>query len=325
MSSARAVYPRVCGAALDGGRLGGLDSGLSPRVRGSPRPEACPPRHLRSIPACAGQPRQLLTFPRITTVYPRVCGAAVSVRVLTATTRGLSPRVRGSLQLDCRRAQLVRSIPACAGQPRSGRPISCSISVYPRVCGAARRSGPRRRGQHRSIPACAGQPALCSMKIRRSTVYPRVCGAAIEDLTQQFAGYGLSPRVRGSLDSPVAGRHGFGSIPACAGQPDPTSDTYRRLKVYPRVCGAAGIVQTFRALAPGLSPRVRGSLPDRRYSILYPGSIPACAGQPSSHRRRPARTTVYPRVCGAADPRLGGYVFPCGLSPRVRGSLLPGS
>jgi len=70
------VYPRVCGGASASRSAGVRQSGLSPRVRGSPhvRPAGLLP--VGSIPACAGEPgRAAWTRSRVR-VYPRVCGGA---------------------------------------------------------------------------------------------------------------------------------------------------------------------------------------------------------------------------------------------------------
>ena len=71
------VYPRVCGetriiiTASDG------ETGLSPRVRGN-RLRLCRLGSIyRSIPACAGKPRQKAGQGHKDRVYPRVCGETV--------------------------------------------------------------------------------------------------------------------------------------------------------------------------------------------------------------------------------------------------------
>ena len=51
------------------------------------------------------------------------------------------------------------------------------------------------------------------------------------------------------------------------------------------------------------------------------GSIPACAGEPSSGLSVASEKTVYPRVCGGTSRVLSGPVDADGLSPRVRGNL----
>ena len=50
-------------------------------------------------------------------------------------------------------------------------------------------------------------------------------------------------------------------------------------------------------------------------------SIPACAGEPTRGKLRPAGLWVYPRVCGGTAVRLPMITLPYGLSPRVRGNL----
>ena len=71
------VYPRVCGGTIDGWALAAVAHGLSPRMRGNPRPGVARRRSPGSIPAYAGEPE-----PR----GPLVWGVD-----------GLSPRMRGNL------------------------------------------------------------------------------------------------------------------------------------------------------------------------------------------------------------------------------------
>ena len=96
-------------------------------------------------------------------------------------------------------------------------------------------------------------------------------------------------------------------------------------EVYPRVCGGTSPGNPYAARIGGLSPRVRGNrqrIPDTR---KRPGSIPACAGEPTRRVLRAADGPVYPRVCGGTSP-AGMRGWPeYGLSPRVRGNLRRGS
>ena len=94
--------------------------GLSPRVRGN-----LPTGNLQwllsgSIPACAGEPSQTTVMGTAFAVYPRVCGGTVYVCAAFCVYLGLSPRVRGNRRRPYTRARRPRSIPACAGEPRSG-------------------------------------------------------------------------------------------------------------------------------------------------------------------------------------------------------------
>ena len=70
----------------------------------------------------------------------------------------------------------------------------------------------------------------------------------------------------------------------------------------------------------GLSPRVRGNLVANGELEHVPGSIPACAGEPSPYSRRHRWQRVYPRVCGGTSVLIPPTRQVLGLSPRVRGN-----
>ena len=126
--------------------------------------------------------------------------------------------------------------------------------------------------------------------------------------------------MRGSRD-PMAVSNPFGrSIPACAGEPSPSSCLTMMSPVYPRVCG--GATEHRRGSIPdvGLSPRVRGSR-HGNLGVTFPlGSIPACAGEPRGTGTGALPMRVYPRVCGGASQIRPSHRRLLGLSPRVRGS-----
>ena len=73
-----------------------------------------------SIPACAGEPTLTSKLNNVPMVYPRVCGGAGLAGVLALSRAGLSPRVRGSPSVITCASVVVRSIPACAGEPGKG-------------------------------------------------------------------------------------------------------------------------------------------------------------------------------------------------------------
>ena len=157
----------------------------------------------------------------------------------------------------------------------------------------------------------------------RTTVYPRVCGGTRNNAPTWGTIAGLSPRVRGNLHRPDPACEERGSIPACAGEPSIALAPSAPLRFNPRVCGG-----TLSSVAPattstGLSPRVRGNRPPPLACQLFPGSIPACAGEPPRPHPRCPRRRVYPRVCGGTELSKSRVLFQMGLSPRVRGNLLP--
>ena len=79
-----AVYPRVCGGTVDMEGPSIQERGLSPRVRGNPRTTPRTTPWTRSIPACAGEPRDRELVNGLRTVYPRVCGG--TWRMVAPTT-----------------------------------------------------------------------------------------------------------------------------------------------------------------------------------------------------------------------------------------------
>ena len=129
------VYPRVCGGTEFGTDTHSVLQGLSPRVRGNPAGGGCVIAARRSIPACAGEPEAFRRRGDSAGVYPRVCGGTRHHPVPPRGFSGLSPRVRGNLTQVGAGQGALRSIPACAGEPRAVILSSPVVRVYPRVCG----------------------------------------------------------------------------------------------------------------------------------------------------------------------------------------------
>ena len=194
-------------------------AGLSPRVRGNPAPGRRRHHQVGSIPACAGEPPRCNRPARAGRVYPRVCGGTGITWETLLDMNGLSPRVRGNRHGGQHYHLLLRSIPACAGEPPAACGNHPGTEVYPRVCGgtgtnnllsgASLGLSPRVRGNpsraggsarmKRSIPACAGEPWRRGRDADGGRVYPRVCGGTSRARSSSAPGRGLSPRVRGNL------------------------------------------------------------------------------------------------------------------------------
>ena len=137
--SARRVYPRACGGTGGARRVAGEVQGLSPRVRGN-RTWANSSRSLRgSIPARAGEPRDLVRDELVVGVYPRACGGTDAAALLAAVSSGLSPRVRGNRHPYVPPLSQSGSIPARAGEPRCCSTSPTARWVYPRACGGTSR------------------------------------------------------------------------------------------------------------------------------------------------------------------------------------------
>ena len=112
------VYPRVCGGTPSYPGMCWIRRGLSPRVRGNRPASPSVGLRTRSIPACAGEPASCAARMATSTVYPRVCGGTVIEDGLHHPGNGLSPRVRGNPLNTPQGNPGLRSIPACAGEPR---------------------------------------------------------------------------------------------------------------------------------------------------------------------------------------------------------------
>ncbi len=259
---------------------------------------------------------------------------------------GPSPRVRGTgQQLGLDLPPLPRSIPACAGNRRSGQSRCPPVlgpsprvrgtaidsgghglppSVHPRVCGEQSGSPRWPAPEMRSIPACAGN---------RRPLRIGICRIA-----------GPSPRVRGTVRVAAVDGGQISVHPRVCGEQLPTlTDVAGRVTVHPRVCGeqeepvcrapglngpsprVRGTVKTSRnsrTPLPGPSPRVRGTvLPQDTLRVHTVRSIPACAGNRASSATKACPVTgPSPRVRGTAELRLRLLEPEFGPSPRVRGT-----
>ena len=214
------------------------------------------------------------------------------------------------------------------------------MSDHPRVCGellkrslfasAPYGSSPRVRGtpgpawwmarKRRIIPACAGNSSTADSPRFSMTDHPRVCGELGSPPTSRSNSYGSSPRVRGTHRAPGE-RHAHGRIiPACAGNSTAIMACALEAPDHPRVCGELpkGPVAVF--CGGGSSPRVRGTLRKSIKLIERRRIIPACAGNSGAARRRRARDTDHPRVCGELARPMQGVDGSTGSSPRVRGT-----
>ena len=158
----------------------------------------------------------------------------------------------------------------------------------------------------------------------RSSIWvdPRMRGGAPKVCHPFTRCLGRSPHARGSPRSIFFLASRPGSIPACAGEPNLRGLLEPRNWVDPRMRGGAAPDGRSVGLAEGRSPHARGSLGHLLEPLELQGSIPACAGEPSS--------TVCWLVATGVDPRMrGGATVPfvvifCnpGRSPHARGSRI---
>ena len=227
----------MCGehAYADFDRL--RSTGSSPRVRGTPSFLHTDSFVLRIIPACAGNTGRNRDSCGKSRDHPRVCGEHDRINNNGNYEPGSSPRVRGTQLTKEEIYEILRIIPACAGNTRGAGKILQKQKDHPRVCGehilgtifctGLKGSSPRVRGTPnarpevsvhlRIIPACAGNTYPFNHKWRHGQDHPRVCGEHCVWLFVALAPQGSSPRVRGTLIAWNCCILPLRIIPACAG------------------------------------------------------------------------------------------------------------
>ena len=317
--------------------------GLSPLARGNPAQLLAWPTSAGPIPARAGQPWVTRYSGKGKRAYPRSRGATAGVAASNASSKGLSPLARGNRTTGTVRGGGKGPIPARAGQPEVPGIKSPSLTAYPRSRGAtsnrwrcrnspsglsplARGNLPRRvnrRIHHGPIPARAGQPAAAAAPRHPKRAYPRSRGATRNTPCTQSSCRGLSPLARGNRHQVLNIRRWQGPIPARAGQPSRCAASGPDLGAYPRSRGATWARADQMALILGLSPLARGNPLLIWHAALFPGPIPARAGQPAFMARISSVSRAYPRSRGATSKRWRCRNSPSGLSPLARGNHAP--
>ena len=64
-----------------------------------------------------------------------MCGGNILIFDMPSRAMGLSPLVRGKLDMRRLGISLIGSIPACAGETTGRDPAVLTTRVYPRLCG----------------------------------------------------------------------------------------------------------------------------------------------------------------------------------------------
>ncbi len=137
--SAAPVYPRRRGELAHRLRHTVKKFGLSPQARGTLIRNHPLTQGLRFIPAGAGNssPNIHAQLPR--TVYPRRRGELIAGYPRPVTQNGLSPQARGTHMPGLNRLNMLRFIPAGAGNSSRGAGPRWRQPVYPRRRGELER------------------------------------------------------------------------------------------------------------------------------------------------------------------------------------------
>ena len=195
-----------------------MPSGSSPHTRGTLGGKLDALRHVRFIPAYAGNACGGARTPSALAVHPRIRGERLAKSPRNSHTAGSSPHTRGT-QDDLHRVYFNdRFIPAYAGNAEGAAHGTSGTAVHPRIrgergsilihvhpsCG----SSPHTRGTHdqhrgrnhrrRFIPACAGNACCGCKQDSVNAVHPRMRGERGAKLTTQTRNVGSSPHARGT-------------------------------------------------------------------------------------------------------------------------------
>ena len=168
-----------------------------------------------------------------------MCGERGFRRTRRTVDAGSSPRVWGTGLEHGYMVSNARFIPTCVGNG-----WSCRCRPPPQ----------------RFIPTCVGNGFGFRCAPPQRPVHPHVCGERCHDLDHLDHGYGSSPRVWGTEDSPMP-RHPLGRfIPTCVGNGRKEDPEGSQGTVHPHVCGERAPEALAAPGSPGSSPRVWGTV-----------------------------------------------------------------
>ena len=275
------------------------------------------------------------------TVHPRARGE--QQRSTSPNTRGggSSPRTRGTGAGAPGVGQVVRFIPAHAGNSRSSPAAGSARTVHPRARGEQPNgivaafvdngSSPRTRGTARRvargrragrfIPAHAGNRPRRGGCGRRGSVHPRARGEQPSWRSIALISTGSSPRTRGTVRHPAwpGARRRF--IPAHAGNRATCTCSSAYPPVHPRARGEQLYHLTVTGNVTGSSPRTRGTDGHRGDLRLRNRFIPAHAGNSAARTCPTCAPAVHPRARGEQFSADGSKLSVSGSSPRTRGTV----
>ena len=195
-----------------------MPSGSSPHTRGTLGGKLDALRHVRFIPAYAGNACGGARTPSALAVHPRIRGERNDPENSLKIKDGSSPHTRGTRRPKTPTVYRQRFIPAYAGNALSSGKKRSVLTVHPRIRGERGESqrgwnrwdgsSPHTRGtpesernQHllpRFIPAYAGNASAPQQRGCPGSVHPRIRGERPSVLSAGPSPYGSSPHTRGT-------------------------------------------------------------------------------------------------------------------------------
>ena len=231
--------------------------GSSPRMRGTLAYRRGVIEDIGIIPAHAGNTLLSHSVSFALRDHPRACGEHFINTTGEVDKTGSSPRMRGTLPINCSGESVIRIIPAHAGNTDEAGVDEPVGGDHPRACGEhavyaprdpiREGSSPRMRGTRLSqgrrgpglgiIPAHAGNTPLTPTRSTRHRDHPRACGEHFCHWLSVEATPGSSPRMRGTPGPMMAIPRLAGIIPAHAGNTNRTRTQDCHTWDHPRACG----------------------------------------------------------------------------------------
>ena len=175
-------------------------TGSSPRTRGTL--SNCPGDigDLRFIPAYAGNAARGAFRRPGRSVHPRMRGERGFAPGIFASTIGSSPHARGTRQCGHRRPDLLRFIPACAGNASASLSDRARATVHPRMRGERISTVTRTELLYGSSPHARGTHWRCTLERHRRRFIPACAGNASRERGCSGC-LPVHPRMRGERSS----------------------------------------------------------------------------------------------------------------------------
>ena len=217
-------------------------------------------------------------------------------------------------------AEGLRFIPARAGNTAPPPRPPAGLPVHPRAGGEHYACPVTRRRRYGSSPRGRGtRTDERAERFARRFIPARAGNTAPAELEGAFV-HGSSPRGRGTPFDSEEGDEQRRFIPARAGNTGRRGFVARHDAVHPRAGGEHQAPVPALLIAPGSSPRGRGTRARRPWTAPPRRFIPARAGNTRSGSASPTRAPVHPRAGGEHHPKSGRYGQGIGSSPRGRGT-----
>ena len=291
-------HPRMRGEHNHGLAGDVSPAGSSPHARGTPVEESRDERHVRIIPACAGNTFPAPSLYRMPPDHPRMRGEHRGWRPAAARRIGSSPHARGTRTVRGARGDNRRIIPACAGNTDVIAGQYGSVADHPRMRGehysdrhnippkhgsspharGTHSRSPTRESGHRIIPACAGNTRPDTNYRMYIPDHPRMRGEHYMPRTAFRSTHGSSPHARGTPVRDRAQRHRGRIIPACAGNTGTQWVRSGGMTDHPRMRGEHTKYTGLILVGNGSSPHARGTQSACPHGQGCSRIIPACAG-----------------------------------------------